>query len=307
MTLEEIHIRVHTSGSGGSHRTASHAGRSLRRSSVVDGVVFEIFGHRLTSIQAFLNLSVRNVATHDDGAVERKTSRHGILVEFGKNFGHGAIEVNLHRFTLTSLAIFFGDEATGVIIEFFNPDTIFVDFALDVAVGRATHTKTYGARSTVARKANHADVVGKVFTTKLRTKTNLASFFKQASFEFYITESATSFISSSGEGIVEVSRSQFHGEHGLFRARTADDDGDVIRRTSRSAKSLHLTDEERHEGVGVEDCLGFLIEITLVGRTTTFGDAKEMIFVAVSSFDVDLRRKVATCVHLIVHSEGRIL
>ena len=250
---------------------------------------------------------MRNVATHDDGAVERKASRNGVLVKFSKNFGHGAIEVNLHRFTLTSLAIFFGDEATGVVIEFFNPDTVFVDFALDVAVGRATHTKTHRARSSVARKANHTNVVGKVFTTKLRTKTNLASFFEQAGFEFYVTESATSFISSSGERIVEVSRSQFHGEHGLLRARSADDDSNVIRRTSCRAERLHLTHEEGHEGVGIEDSLGFLIEITLIGRTTTFGDTKEVIFVAVSSFDVDLRRKVATCVHLIVHSEGRIL
>ena len=118
--------------------------------------------------------------------LKRQTSRHGILVEFSKNFGHRAIEVNLHRFTLTSLAIFFGDEATGVVIEFFNPDTVFVDFALDVAVGRATHTETHRARSTVTRKANHTDVVGKVFPPKLRTKTDLASFFEQASFEFYV-------------------------------------------------------------------------------------------------------------------------
>ena len=270
-------------------------------------MILQIFGHRLTSIQTFLNLSVRNVTTHDDGTVERKTSRHGVLVEFSKNFGHGAIEVNLHRFTLTSLAIFFGDEATGVVIKFFNPDTIFVDFALDVAVGRATHTKTHRARSTVTRKANHTDVVGKVFSTKLRTKTDVASFFQQTSFEFYVTESATGFISSSGERIVEVSRSQFHGEHCLLCARSTDDDSNVIRRTSCSAERLHLTHEERHEGVGIEDSLGFLIEITLVGRTTTFGDAKEVIFVAVSGFDVDLRREVATCVHLIVHSEGRIL
>ena len=159
----------------------------------------------------------------------------------------------------------------------------------------------------MARKANHADVVGKVFTTKLRTKTNLASFFEQASFEFYVTESATSFISSGGERIVEVGRSQFHGEHGLLCARSADDDGNVIRRASRGAEGLHLSHEERHEGVGVEDSLGFLIEITLVGRTTTFGDAEEVIFVAVSGFDVDLRREVATCVHLVVHVERCVL
>ena len=205
------------------------------------------------------------------------------------------------------MTILFRDEATGVVIEFFNPYTVFVDFALDVAVGRAAHTKTHRARSTVTRQANHADVVGKVFTTKLSTKTNFVSFFEQAFLEFYIAESATGLIARSGERIVEVSRSQFHGEHGLFCTRSADDDGDVIRRTSRGAEGLHLSHEERHEGVGVEDSLGFLIEITLIGRAPTFGDTEEVIFVAVSGFDVDLCREVATCVHLIVHSEGRIL
>ena len=110
----------------GPHRTARHTGRSLGRTCIVDGMILEIFGHRLTSIQAFLNLGVCDVATHDDGAVERKTSRNGVLVELCENFRHGAIEVNLHRFTFTSLAIFFGDEATGIVVEFFNPDTVFV-------------------------------------------------------------------------------------------------------------------------------------------------------------------------------------
>ena len=89
--------------------------------------------------------------------------------------------------------------------------------------------------------------------------------------------------------------------------RTADDDGNVIRRTSGSAERLHLAHEERHECSGVENGLRLLIEVGFVGRTAAFGHAEEAVFVAVGGFDVDLSGQVAARVHLVIHVERGIL
>lgn len=73
-SLELIDVRVHTTCSSGSERSGGETFRFLGGTGVIDGVILEILRHRLSGIEAFLNLGVSDITTHDDGTIERKAS-----------------------------------------------------------------------------------------------------------------------------------------------------------------------------------------------------------------------------------------
>ena len=50
-----------------------------------------------------------------------------------------------------------------------------------------------------------------------------------------------------------------------------------------------------------------MIEVSLIGRATSLSDKEELILIALGRHQVDLRGKVAPCIDLTVHIEGRIL
>lgn len=108
-------------------------------------MVFEILRHLLATVQAFLDLSMGYVTSYDDSAVEAKACADRILAELLEDFRHRTVEVDLHYIALPSLAVFFGDEFTGVRVKFLDPQTVTVDFGFDIAVGGAADTETYGA------------------------------------------------------------------------------------------------------------------------------------------------------------------
>ena len=81
----------------------------------------------------------------------------------------------------------------------------------------------------------------------------------------------------------------------------------MIRRTSGCSQCFHLFNQERNQCTGIQDCFCFLIQICLIGRSTTFCYAKEFIFHAFGSFDVNLCGEVTFGIYLIVHIQRRIL
>ena len=81
----------------------------------------------------------------------------------------------------------------------------------------------------------------------------------------------------------------------------------MIRRTSCSSQSLHLFNQERNQCSRIQDGFCFLIQVSLVSRTTTLCYAKEFILHTLSSFDVNLSRQVAASIHFFVHSKRSVL
>ena len=305
--LELIDVRVHTTGSSRAERTGGEAFRFLGGAGVIDGVIFEILRHRLSGVEAFLDLGVSDITAHDDGAIEREASRYGVLIKESEDLGHGAIEVDLNDFTLAGIAELLGDKFTGELIEFFDPDTVAVDLRLDITVGRAADAHTYGARSAMTRHTDHTDIVGEILTAELSSESYIVGGVEEFLLEFDISESVAILIALSGEIVVILHRSLLDsGEVGFGRS-TADDESDMIGRTSGSAESLHLLDKERHESLLIKDSLSLLIEISLIGRTATLSHEEELILIALGGMDFDLRREVATGVHLIIHIEGSVL
>ena len=307
MALEEVDVGVHAAGGRGAERARGHAFGSLGGTGVVDGMVLEVLGHGFAAVEAFLDFGMGYVAAHDDGAVEREACRDGVFGELGKDFVHGAVEVDFDNVAFALAAHRFGDEFGGVGVEFFNPQTFAVDFGLDVAVGRAADAEAHGAGSAMAREADHADVVGEIFAAELGAEAEFLAALLKLFFEFDVAESVSEFVALGGKRVVVFHRSLLDGFEVFLGRGAADDKSDVVGRTCCGAERLHFLDEERKEGVGVEQGLGLLIEICLIGRAAAFGHEEEVVFIVLGGVDVDLGGEVAAGVDLVVHGQGSVL
>ena len=84
---------------------------------------------------------------------------------------------------------------------------------------------------------------------------------------------------------------------------TADDDGDVIRRTRGGAEVLHLADQELQKAFRGQQRLRLLEKGGLVGRAAALRHEEELVGVAVHRLDVDLGRQIRAAVDLAVHVE----
>ena len=82
----------------------------------------------------------------------------------------------------------------------------------------------------------------------------------------------------------------------------------MVRRTCSCTQTLHLLYEEWEQCTLILDSsLGHRVEVGLVGRATTLSYHHEAVLVTLCSLDIDLSRKVATGVHLIIHVERSVL
>ena len=105
-----------------------------------------------------------------------------------------------------------------------------------------------------------------------------------------------------------MSRSKLNSKQVLLCAGTTNYKCNVVWRTSCSTEALHFFYKEWDEGTWVLDaCFGLLVEICLIGRTTTFGYTEEVILHTFSSFQVNLCGEVTFGVHFVVHIEWSIL
>ncbi len=98
-----------------------------------------------------------------------------------------------------------------------------------------------------------------------------------------------------------VSRGQLGGLDGELRRRSADHDGEVIRRAGCRAERLQLLEQPRQQRLLVEQRLGLLEQVRLVGAAAALGDEQELVGVAVDGADLDLRRQVGTGVAFLEH------
>ena len=86
---------------------------------------------------------------------------------------------------------------------------------------------------------------------------------------------------AGGQRVEVVGRGQLGGLHGELRRRAADDDGEVVRRAGRGAEGLHLVEQPRQQRGLVEQRLGLLEQVRLVGAAAALGDEQELVGVAV--------------------------
>ena len=110
-----------------------------------------------------------------------------------------------------------------------------------------------------------------------------------------------------GELVEVVRRGELGRLDGELRRRAADHDGQVVRRAGGGAERLHLVEHPRQQRRLVEQRLGLLEQVALVGAAAALGDEQELVGVAVDGGDLDLGRQVGAGVDLVVHRERRHL
>ena len=81
----------------------------------------------------------------------------------------------------------------------------------------------------------------------------------------------------------------------------------MVGRAGGGAERLHLLHQELLQGARIQEGLGLLVEVGLVGRAAALGQEEELVLVARGGVDVDLRRQVGLGVDLVVHVQRRVL
>ena len=271
-------------------------------------MVLEVLRHRFACIQTRFDLRMCDVTTNDDGAVQAQTRSDRVFRQDSTYIFHRLVEVDTYGIAFACLTQFLGNERSRVVIQLLNPYTVFVDLTFDVSVSRAAYAQANRAACTVTRQTNNTYVVRHVLSAELCTEADLVRLLQELLLQLHIAESTTSLIARRRQGVVIMGRSELHGQQVLLCRSTADDDSNVVRRTSSRSEAFHLLHKERNERTGVLDTrLGLLIEIGLVRRTATLGHAKETVLVAPGSLQVNLCREVTFGVHLVVHIQRRVL
>ncbi len=160
----------------------------------------------------------------------------------------------------------------------------------------------------MAGQTDHTNVVCQILTTELSTQTNLLSLLQQFLLQVDIAEGTTCLVACGRQTVIILDRTQLHSQQVLLGTGTTNNEADVIRRTSSCSQMLHLLNQPRQQGLLVlNQRLRHGIEVSLVGRATTLGNADETVFGTLYSLDVYLSRQVALGVHLVVHIQGCIL
>ena len=160
----------------------------------------------------------------------------------------------------------------------------------------------------MAWKTDDAYVVCEILAAELCAQAYLVALLQELLLQFHVAEGTACLVARGGEVIVEVSRSQLNREQVAFNTRTTYNKGDMVGRTRRRTERLNLLDTEWDKFLGVEQSLGLLIKVCLVGRATALGDEEEIVLHAVvGGKEVNLRRKVGAGVDFLVHIQRHIL
>ena len=163
-------------------------------------MIFEIFRHWLAFVNHLLDAGMGNIAGNNQRSVQVQPCFDRILRQFGQNLIHRTIQVNIYR--RGHFGCLFGQEATWVFLKLFQEDPIFGNFSFDISVGTTAHTQTYRTRSGMTGQADHANVVDKIFTAKLRTNSAFLAYFQYFFFPFQVAESLSAFVSFSRKMVV---------------------------------------------------------------------------------------------------------
>jgi hypothetical protein len=75
----------------------------LGRASVIDDMIFEVFGKPFSSVEPFFESGMGNISRNDDRPGERQSSGDGVFTQFCQNFRHRPIQINFDHITVQVL------------------------------------------------------------------------------------------------------------------------------------------------------------------------------------------------------------
>ena len=90
----------------------------------------------------------------------------------------------------------------GFAVQFLEPDAVFVDLCLDVAVSRAGNAHPDRAGGAMARQTNHAHIVGEVLAAELGADSEFLGCFDELLLQFHVAEGLTVLVPFGGEIVI---------------------------------------------------------------------------------------------------------
>ena len=155
----------------------------------------------------------------------------------------------------------------------------------------------------MAGQADDAHVEGEVLAAELGADAGLLGELEELGLELEVAEGAAALVAGGGQGVVVFRGRELHRLEVHFRGGAADDNGEVVGRAGGGAEVDHLLEHELLEAGGIEEGLGLLEEVGLVGGAAALGDEEEVVVVALAGVEVDLGGEVVPAVDLLVHGQ----
>ena len=159
----------------------------------------------------------------------------------------------------------------------------------------------------MARQANHADVVGKIFTAKLCAQAEVLRFLEQFLFQLNVAERLAMFVAFGWQRVIVAGRGQLHGFQRGFSRRSPNHKRDMVRRAGRGTQGTHFLHQVVFQLRRGNQRFGFLIEIGFIRGTAAFCHAQEFVLVSVHAVEVNLRGQVGAGIHLFIHIQRGVL
>ena len=166
-------------------------------------MILEVIRHIFASIQASFQLSMGDVASHDDSTFQIHACAHRILRKFCAHSIDTLVKVDFDaRGAFARVAQFLWYQFGWVAIHLLKPYTVLVNLRFDVTVCRAAYAHTDRTACSVTRQTNHTHVMCQSLTAKLGTQSNLVSLLKELVFQVDVAESASCFIARCRQVVV---------------------------------------------------------------------------------------------------------
>ena len=192
-------------------------------------------------------------------------------------------------------------------LELLEEDAVLVDLAEYVAIGRARDAHADRTAGAVSRQANDAHIVTEVLAAELGANAGLVGQAEHLLLELEVAERAPVLVAARRQVVQVLARGQLDHLHGQLGRQAANHQRQVVRRTRGCAERFDLLVDELEQLVLVEQRLGLLEQVALVGRSAALGHEQEVVRVAALRVDVDLSGQVGARVLLRVHVERRHL
>ena len=197
-------------------------------------MLLEVVGHRLTLVEHLLDAGVSDITRYNKRTLEVKTGLDGVLRQNLAHLVHTLVKVNLNSGRHSGSLC--GEEASRILLQLLKEDTLRGNLCLDVTVCRAAYADSNGARGSVTRSADNANIVDIVLTAKLCAKANLLTNLLYLSLPLQVAEATATLVTRCGELVEVASRCLLNGRQAHLSRCTTDTYCEVVGRARRSAE-----------------------------------------------------------------------
>jgi len=150
-------------------------------------------------------------------------------------------------------------------------------------------------------KPDHPHIQAEVLAAELGADPEVLGHLQDALFHVPVSESLSFLISFVRKSIEIPCSGEFYGFEVGLRRSPAHHKSEVVGRARCGAKGFHFVRHESAQGFRVQHRPGFLEEKGLVRRASSFGDEEKLVGLAFCGVKINLSRKVAPRVFLLVH------